>query len=44
MTKKPRKQWSQDVTDNTDAMDLEGSMFKQCSAKKIAGSLRHSVE
>ncbi|TCL65856.1 DUF3175 domain-containing protein [Rhizobium sp. BK251] len=42
--KKPKQKWSQDVTDNSDAMDLEGRVFKQRSAKKIADSLKHSAE
>lgn len=32
------------MTDNSDAMDLEGGIFKQRSAKKIADSLKHSAE
>jgi hypothetical protein len=42
--KKSKRKWSQDVTDNSDAMDLEGGVFKQRSAKKIADSLKHSAE
>jgi hypothetical protein len=42
--KKTKQKWSQDVTDNSDAMDLEGGVFKQRSAKKIADSLKHSAE
>ena len=38
------KKWSQDVTENSDAMDLEDGVFKQRSAKKIAHSLKHSAE
>jgi hypothetical protein len=44
MPKKKSKKWSQDVTDNSDAMDLEGGVFKQGSAKKIADSLKRSAE
>ncbi|MDP9810192.1 hypothetical protein J2W42_003053 [Rhizobium tibeticum] len=44
MSKKSKKKWSQDVTDNSDAMDLEGGVFKERSAKKIADSLKHSAE
>jgi hypothetical protein len=44
MPKKKSKKWSQDVTDNSDAMDLEGGVFKQRSAKKIAASLKQSAE
>jgi hypothetical protein len=41
--KKFKQKWSQDVTDNSDAMDLEDGVFKQRSAKKIADSLKHSA-
>lgn len=44
MPKKKSKKWSQDVTDNSDAMDLQGGVFKQGSAKKIADSLKRSAE
>ena len=43
MTRKKRK-WSQDVTEKSDAMDLEDGVFKQRSASKIARSLKHSAE
>jgi hypothetical protein len=36
--KKSKQKWSQDVTDNSDAIDLKGGVFKQRSAKKIADS------
>jgi hypothetical protein len=42
--KKSKKKWSQDATEISDAMDLEGGVFKERSAKKIAGSLQHSAE
>lgn len=42
--KKSKQKWSQDVTDNSDAMDLEDGVFKQRSAKKIADSLKASAE
>lgn len=42
--KKTKQKWSQDVTENSDAMDLEGDVFKQRSPKKIADSLKHSAE
>ena len=38
------RKWSQDVTENSDAMDLKEGVFKQRSAKKIADSLKHSAE
>lgn len=41
---KKKKKWSQDVTENSDAMDLENGVFKQKSAKKIASSLKQSAE
>lgn len=44
MSKRSKKKWSQDVTDSSDAMDLEGGVFKQRSAKKIADSLKQSAE
>ena len=42
--KKSKQRWSQDVTDNSDAMDLKGGVFKQSSAKKIADSLEASAK
>jgi hypothetical protein len=39
-----KRKWSQDVTENSDAMDIEEGVFKQRSAKKIADSLKHSAE
>lgn len=42
--KKSKRKWSQDVTDNSDAMDLKGGVFKQRSAKKIADSLKESAD
>jgi transcription initiation factor TFIIIB Brf1 subunit/transcription initiation factor TFIIB len=38
------KRWSQRVTRESDALDLEGGVFKQPSAKKIAASLKRSAE
>jgi hypothetical protein len=38
------KRWSQQVTRDSDALDLEGGVFKQTSAKKIAASLKRSAE
>ncbi|HLG80917.1 MAG TPA: DUF3175 domain-containing protein [Bradyrhizobium sp.] len=38
------KRWSQRVTTESDALDLEGGVFKQSSAKKIAASLKRSAE
>jgi hypothetical protein len=39
----PRR-WSQRVTRESDALDLEKGVFKQRSAKKIASSLKRSAE
>lgn len=44
MAKKKKKKWSQGVTENSDAMDLDKGVFKQRSAKTIAASLKHSAE
>ncbi|QWW70597.1 DUF3175 domain-containing protein [Rhizobium sp. WYJ-E13] len=41
---KKKKKWSQDVTENSDAMDIEGGVFKSHNPKKIASSLKHSAE
>src|ERR1700758_5799349 len=38
------KRWSQRVTRESDALDLEGGLFKQTSARKIAASLKRSAE
>lgn len=38
------KRWSQRVTRESDALDLERGAFKQRSAKKIAASLTRSAE
>ncbi|EUC01318.1 Protein of unknown function DUF3175 [Rhizobium sp. CF080] len=40
----PKKKWSQDVTEHSDAMDLRDGVFKSRSPKKIAESLKHSAE
>lgn len=39
-----KKKWSQDVTENSDAMDLKDGVFKQRSAVTIAASLKQSAE
>ena len=36
--------WSQDVTEHSDALDLEQGVFKQRSPKRIAASLKRSAE
>src|SRR5499425_429892 len=38
------KRWSQRVTRESDALDLEKGVFKLTSAKKIAASLKRSAE
>ena len=39
-----RKRWSQRVTRESDALDLDHGVFKLTSAKKIAASLKRSAE
>ncbi|HWD18006.1 MAG TPA: DUF3175 domain-containing protein [Verrucomicrobiae bacterium] len=43
-TKTPAKRWSAQVTQHSDAMDLEPDVFKQSSARRIALSLKRSVQ
>lgn len=43
MSKNKRK-WSQNVTENSDAMDLEEHVFESDDPKKIASSLKSSAE
>ncbi len=38
------KKWSQEVTEHSDAMDLEKDVFKQREPKKIAESVKRSAE
>lgn len=38
------KKWSQDVTEHSDALDLEDGIFKQDDPVKIAASLKCSAE
>lgn len=40
----PRKRWSQRVTRESDALDLEGGVFTKRSAKAMAASLKRSAE
>ena len=40
----PSKRWSQRVTRESDALDLDRGVFKLTSAKKIAASLKRSAE
>ncbi|WP_443970410.1 DUF3175 domain-containing protein [Sphingobium sp. CR28] len=39
-----RHKWSQDVTDHSDALDLDDGVFKQDDPKAIALSLKRSAE
>lgn len=38
------KKWSQDVTEHSDALDLESEVFKKDDPKAIAASLKRSAE
>ena len=38
------KKWSQDVTEHSDALDLEKSVFTWDDPKRIAASLKRSAE
>ena len=38
------KKWSADVTEHSDAMDLEDHVFESDDARKIAASLKRSAE
>lgn len=39
-----QQKWSQDVTENSDALDLEDGVFAQDKARDIAVSLKRSAE
>jgi hypothetical protein len=39
-----QKKWSQDVTEHSDALDLEESVFTKDDPKEIASSLKRSAE
>ena len=43
-TKRPARKWSARVTERSDAMTLEDSVFKQRSAAAIARSVKRSAE
>jgi Protein of unknown function (DUF3175) len=43
-SKKDTKRWSQEVTENSDALDLEEGVFKLKNPKRIALSLKRSAE
>jgi len=40
----PAKKWSQDVTEHSNALDLEASVFTKSDPKEIARSLKRSAE
>ncbi len=40
----PAKRWSQDVTEHSDALDLEDKVFEREDPKAIAQSLKRSAE
>ena len=42
--KKPTREWSAEVTKQSDALDLEKDVFKSESAEEIAESLKRSAE
>ncbi|HSD93451.1 MAG TPA: DUF3175 domain-containing protein [Methyloceanibacter sp.] len=42
--KKPRKRWSQQVTEHSAALDLERGVFTLKDPKEIAASLKRSAE
>ena len=44
MAQKTAKKWSADVTEHSDAMDLEENIFKSDDPDKIAASVKHSAE
>lgn len=43
-TTKHSKKWSADVTEHSNAMDLQQNIFESKDPKKIAKSLKHSAE
>jgi len=44
MAEKPAKRWSQEVTEHSNALDLETGVFTLDSPKEIALSLKRSAE
>ena len=40
----PKKKWSRNVTEHSNALDLEQNVFKKKDLKKIAQSLKRSAE
>jgi Protein of unknown function (DUF3175) len=43
-SEKSRRRWSAKVTQTSDALDLEGDIFKSRSERRVAASLKHSAE
>jgi hypothetical protein len=44
VSERPRRRWSANVTETSDALDLEEGIFKARSARLIAASLKHCAE
>ena len=44
MTERKTRRWSRDVTQHSNALDLEKDVFKQADPKRIARSLKRSAE
>jgi hypothetical protein len=44
MTTARKKRWSQEVTEKSDALDLDKGVFTWKNPKRIAASLKHSAE
>jgi Protein of unknown function (DUF3175) len=44
MAAKPRSRWSGEVTEHSDALDLQKDVFKLKDPEAIARSLKHSAE
>jgi len=40
----PARRWSQEVTQTSNALDLDAGIFASSDPKKIAASLKHSAE
>jgi hypothetical protein len=44
MSTRGKRKWSQDVTEHSDALDLEPDVFKGDSPEEVAASLKRSAE
>ena len=44
MTRTAKRKWSQEVTEHSDALDLESHVFEQTDPQEIARSLKKSAE